>query len=365
MMINEHNYELYFMDYLDGNLNPDQESELFAFIALHPDKQEELEALKQMAIKADSEEFENKQSLKKTINDIPEINESNFDEFCIARLDGDLSIAGLKKYQEYIQKNKEKQQVEDAYKRTFLKPDAHVSFPAKSKLKKFDKKIFYRRLMYYSSSIAAVLLLAIALFKLVQVPENGNLQTNPIVQEPTSPEGGNTAMNSAQEQQLADKSHNVEQKQKAENMQNGGTQMASLEINPGAIEPESLVESNPDIDMEMLAAISPSFDKVSYSYNIKIGEHTRHVLTIREKASDYQTLPQLALSKLNQKIKIIPADSLVEKAIPDLAEAGLQRLYAVLEKEVQIEKSVDEDGRTRSFSVNTRYFGFYTTKTKN
>ena len=43
MLININNYEIYFMDYLDGNLNPDQESELMAFLSLHPDKKQELE----------------------------------------------------------------------------------------------------------------------------------------------------------------------------------------------------------------------------------------------------------------------------------------------------------------------------------
>lgn len=364
MMINEHNYELYFIDYLDGNINPDQESELLAFLALHPDKKDELEALKQMHVTAGSEIFENKNSLKKSINDIPEINESNFDEFCIARLEGDLSITSLKKYQEFISQDREKQKVEDLYKRTFLKPETHVTFPAKSKLKKFDKKAFYRRLMYYSTSVAAAVLLAVVLFKLDRIPEEDSLQINPIVEKSTAPEKQNTPLASEQKPQLAGNSENKDQKQKAGNTLNPGLKKTFDQLDPASTEKESTAETNPDLNLELLAAITPSFEKVSYTYNIKTGQHTRQVLNHREKASDYQTLPQLALSKLNEKIKIIPADSLVEKAIPDLAEAGLQKLYAVLEKEVQIEKTIGDDGRTRSFSVNTRYFGFYTTRTK-
>ena len=361
MSINKNNYEVYFIDYLDGKLNSDQVNELLAFVSLHPDKKEELESLKKMTIPLDSNMFAEKSALKKSINDVHEINESNFDEFCIARLEGDLSISKLNEYQHYLQNHSEKQRLERLYQLTFLKPDQEIRFPYKSKLKKFSTKIFYRRMRIYSSSVAAVALLVFGILQFfngsqkmetpveiskqetTQVPENqdGKQPNEDKIAETNGPKGKLSRLKPlyAQSKVLL-------------------TAESEKEIS------ESKNQKTSETDLQKMNAITPSFDQPVFSYNIKTGVHSKNQRSGKEKATDYQTLPQLAMTTINKKIGVISTDSIVEKTLPDLAETGLQKLYAVLEKEVQIEKSVNDDGHTRSFSLSTRYFGFYTTKTK-
>ncbi len=362
MAINKNNYELYFMDYMDGKLNDDQVTELLAFLSIHPDKKEELESLEKLTVSLDNKIFAGKSALKKSINDVYEINESNFDEFCIAKLEGDLTISKAKEYQHYIKNHSEKKGLERLYQMTILKPDQQVRYPYKSKLKKFSTRIFYRRMMIYSSSVAAAALLVFGILQFF----NGSLETETPVkisgQEPIQlPEYQKDIQQNTDE--ITETNNNEEEKSDSNPLR---TQQGEDLI--AASEKEITQDKNGRItepDLQKLAAITPSFNQLPTGYNIKTGEHSKKRQVVKEKTSDYLTLPQLAMTTINRKINIIPADSIMEKTIPNLAENGLQKLYAVLEKEVQIEKSVNDDGQTRSFSFSTKYFGFYTTKTKN
>ncbi|MBX7051065.1 MAG: hypothetical protein K1X54_03420 [Flavobacteriales bacterium] len=79
MNINRENYEVWLIDYLDGNLNDEAVAELHAFLLLNPDIAEEFNALKQLpeSFPLPSElNFHDKESLKKTEDAIsPTLNE--------------------------------------------------------------------------------------------------------------------------------------------------------------------------------------------------------------------------------------------------------------------------------------------------
>jgi len=361
MAINKNNYELYFMDYMDGKLNADQVTELLAFLSIHPDKKEELESLEKMTVSLDNKIFSGKSALKKSINDVDEINESNFDEFCIAKLEGDLTISKIKEYQHYIQNHTEKKGSERLYQMTFLKPDQQIQFPYKSKLKKFSTRIFYRRMMIYSSSVAAVGLLVFGILQFF----NGSRETD----KPIEISREETIQIPQYQDKIQPKKGEIEKTSGAKGRNSHSVLLHAQSEEEFITESEKELSDDKNLritepDLQKMAAISPSFPQTVSSYNIKTGEHSKKHHSVKEKASGYLTLPQLAMTTINRKIDVIPADSIMEKTIPDLAENGLQKLYAVLEKEVQIEKSVNDDGQTRSFSFSTRYFGFYTTKTK-
>jgi len=69
MKINRENYEVYFLDYLEGKLPPDLVDELLIFMDKNPDLKDEFEGLDTVALAPDEDiVFENKDSLKKKWN---------------------------------------------------------------------------------------------------------------------------------------------------------------------------------------------------------------------------------------------------------------------------------------------------------
>ncbi|MFZ6053441.1 hypothetical protein [Halocola ammonii] len=90
MKINRNNYEIFFLDYLEGKLNATEVAELLLFVDNHPDLQQELEMMRgEVPVIPGSDEvgFGGKLSLKKS-----EAGEmSRIDELFAKKLEGDLT----------------------------------------------------------------------------------------------------------------------------------------------------------------------------------------------------------------------------------------------------------------------------------
>lgn len=101
--INKHNYEVFFIDYFDGNLSPAQTEELYQFLNENPDLKEEFENFEEIPVNISDVVFPNKENLKKKSSEI--INESNYQEFCIAYNEGDLNEKEEKALLKYVDAN--------------------------------------------------------------------------------------------------------------------------------------------------------------------------------------------------------------------------------------------------------------------
>ncbi|MDA3823594.1 MAG: hypothetical protein PF450_13425, partial [Bacteroidales bacterium] len=66
MDINRNNYEVFFLDYAEGNLSADQEEILHRFLKFNPDLSAELETFSIHPLESNLEEFPNKNLLKKS-----------------------------------------------------------------------------------------------------------------------------------------------------------------------------------------------------------------------------------------------------------------------------------------------------------
>jgi len=99
------NYEIWLIDYLDGNLNPQQERELISLMEENPDIKEEFEELSQYIIKPVETSFKSKDFLKKSVADL---SESQFELLCVAASENDLSIRQRDEIQSIISGNPNK-----------------------------------------------------------------------------------------------------------------------------------------------------------------------------------------------------------------------------------------------------------------
>lgn len=149
MRINLNNYEAFFLDYKEGTLGAAQLWELFAFLELHPELKEELDAFEEVVLEEDLV-FENKESLKKT---------GHTDESLIAYTEGLLTPAERGNIEALASQNKQLQKELELYKLSRVRPDTSVKFPAKAKLKRGGLVILLRANPVYLRAAAAVLLL--------------------------------------------------------------------------------------------------------------------------------------------------------------------------------------------------------------
>jgi hypothetical protein len=103
MNINRNNYELYFVDYLDGNLSDREIRMLEDFLLINPDLRTELEGTEKIVLSPGMIVFNQKELLKKPDLTLP-VNEINFEDFCVAEAEGDLNDKQRSGLYNYIQK---------------------------------------------------------------------------------------------------------------------------------------------------------------------------------------------------------------------------------------------------------------------
>jgi hypothetical protein len=169
MIINRDNYQAYFLDFAEGRLSPEQSEMLHRFLKFNPDladEFDELQTFRAHGLTPEPLEFPAKELLKKRFpSESDAVTWGNFDIYCIAYLENDLSEKQRRLLEKFIEDHPEAESQFAAYKVTFLKQET-LLFPAKEQLKQRKKVIFDRRILIPFAAAAAV-----AVFIIFSVPE--------------------------------------------------------------------------------------------------------------------------------------------------------------------------------------------------
>ena len=155
MNINRHNYEEFFILYMDNELSLEDRREVEEFILQHPDLKEELDQLMQFKLDPAAIEFPGKEELWKgsTL-----IHSGNQTEWLMLYLDGELSPAEKNMVEAYTREDASVQQELDQLQKLKLLPE-QVSFSNKEILYRKEEK--QRRVVpIFFYRIAAALLFA-------------------------------------------------------------------------------------------------------------------------------------------------------------------------------------------------------------
>jgi hypothetical protein len=156
------NYEIWFTDWLDGNLGEEQVEEFKIFLKENPDLQEELIGLNVINLEPSDFVFSGKNNLKKS----PEsLSEAQFEHLCIANLENDLTPSQKAELNKIIDNNENRRRSFELIQKLKLKPSAG-SFKRKSSVKKLTagQKIFRLSVIGLSAAATIALLVAIYLF---------------------------------------------------------------------------------------------------------------------------------------------------------------------------------------------------------
>ncbi len=158
MSINRHNYEEYFILYMDNELSSDDRRMVEAFIAQHPDLKEELELLQQFKLEPDTAvTYTGKEELMKIDGSSP-VTLTNYDEWLSLYIDNELTAEQRGNVEKFLAENPAINIELSLYKRSKLQPETIV-FADKQSLYRKEEKV--RRITPVWWRVAAAVLIVI------------------------------------------------------------------------------------------------------------------------------------------------------------------------------------------------------------
>jgi hypothetical protein len=168
MQISKLNYEAFFLDYWEGNLNDIQKKLLTGFLEKYPELQNDFldfkDAFALELTPTTSPVFVGREKLKKPLLcSVENINEQNYEQWIVAHLESELTKKQERVYREFISLNSHLKSEVELYKRTFLQPDHRIVYHGKAALKK-KNIFFFRQPLPAIVSLAAAILLFVLLF---------------------------------------------------------------------------------------------------------------------------------------------------------------------------------------------------------
>lgn len=367
MNINRENYEAFFIDYLDGILSEAGIVELEAFLLENPDLREELEGMEKIFLAPTDESFSLKENLKQVDLSSP-VEEGNFEFYCIAESEGDLTPDQVAELEKFVAQNPSRQKERDLIHRLKITPDPSIKFSDKERIK---KSIFLisRPLIYRGIGVAAgIAIMLFVYFGFIQQNVNNSFSGGANI---ISENKDTTAVSTADQEKDIPEEKDENKKSiipvRKETIKRAaskitfkvGPPIASNEMNPTEIPEKSEVFDNyaiePEIDPGMLASqlvFTPvAADIINPS---KIG-----VNRVKKPADpqDYLAVNEFVKQKFTEMIFKQKEEELT---IWNLASAGVTKLSDVTGAKMSLEASADSEGKPKRLNFNSRVLSFST-----
>jgi len=164
MKIDRNNYEVFFIDYFEGNLNREEKEELQVFLSHNPDLKDEFDTFETIDTGQNTGEFKFKNDLKKQIGDLGPVNKDNIDEYSVAYLENDLTETEKTELLDAIKKNAGLEKIFNLYQQIKFEPDQNRYYDEKKQIKHFviERRTVIRAVGF--AAAAAVLLLGVFRF---------------------------------------------------------------------------------------------------------------------------------------------------------------------------------------------------------
>jgi len=152
MKITRDNYEPFFLDYLEGNLDESMIDQFLDFLEQNPDLKEELQLFDNIHLPEEQVAFSGKQHLYKSAQD----EKPAFEMKTIAYMEGDLNDEERESFETYLAAHPDLQKEYDLFGKTRLIADTSIHFPDKNKIyRKAGKTI----VLNWVARVAAVIVL--------------------------------------------------------------------------------------------------------------------------------------------------------------------------------------------------------------
>lgn len=130
MMITRDNYEPFFLDYLEGNLEENMIDQFLDFLEKNPDLKEELHLFENIHLPEEQVVYSGKEQLYKSVQD----EKSAFEIKSVAYMEGDLKDEERKSFEAYLANHPELKKEYNLFEKTRLVADTGIKYPDKQKL---------------------------------------------------------------------------------------------------------------------------------------------------------------------------------------------------------------------------------------
>ena len=160
MNITRHNYEEYFLLYVDNELSPVDRNAVEVFVQDNPDLRNELLMFQQSVLRADKRMlFDDKASLLKNSSTVSPINETNCEEYFILYGDDELSNEEKDQVEQFVYKNPQHQAGFELLQQVRFTADNSVAFPDKQSLyrREKDERVIVMRWWRVAAAAVAIL----------------------------------------------------------------------------------------------------------------------------------------------------------------------------------------------------------------
>ena len=191
MKISRHNYEEFFLLYVDNELSSEDRRMVEDFVQLHPDLNEELELLSQFKFTPDDDiVFDNKEELLKV--NLPAgqaggetpVSLNNYEESLLSYIDNELTEQQRIAVERLVNTNPAAKKELELLQQTKLQPETIV-FPNKESLYRKEEKVRSLPVRWWRAA-AAILILALGLTA-VLVMNNKSIDDVPVAKNPGTP----------------------------------------------------------------------------------------------------------------------------------------------------------------------------------
>ena len=349
MQIDRSNYEIWIIDWLDGNLNSYQAAQLNLFLDQNADLREEFNNLTNSKLLSPPITFQNKGNLKKSSSDITQI---QFEYLCAAYLENDLTISQKEEIDEIVKKSPARKKTFDQIQRTIIVPEK-TGYNHKNLLLKRTayKKVIW--LVVKSLSIAAAISLIIIVYTHIPPATSSrisksaqSLAADSVIQVPSSEIVKNKQSKDSKTEPSEKKNENRPAVfSKKDIVIHHGTTIARSadSIIQTSDNQEMSIEKvpvHPSVDLGKVMAGNTLMPSIPKSETSAAGDERNHAgrfisKTFREKILKIKT----------------PADTPLKGY--EIAEAGVTGLNKLLGWQMALEMKKDENGQAKSVTFSS------------
>ena len=325
--INRDNYQLFFVDYLDGQMDGDALQALSRFLIDNPDLKNELSLAGSIRLDPDPTEYPNKTDLYRKEEEKYGIASDDF--ICIARMEGDLSESESHAFDQKLEMKSDLKSRFQKFERAHLIIDETLRFDGKAKLLKRRRLI---PVWTYAVAAAAALLAVTWMVWPVDSDSSGDLIEESVMANRETTEY----------LRIDSKSQLVQQRIFSTFLHSSSLRMTLPDIHT-IIEPIRPIEPSNIPSPTIIAGLARGSVNMVDAYSMA-------------DASQYETIPEAALRLFREKI-LKQDPELVKIArftLWEVADRGLESMNDFAGTEMHLDRSYNDVGKLERVSFNSR-----------
>jgi hypothetical protein len=343
------NYEIWFIDYLDGNLDDQQVEALMSFLRDNPDLKEELESTFPAQITSPSVKFPGKKLLRKSASDI---DDNQFELLCIADLENDISEQQKAELKEIVAGSTSRAKIyEQIRSLKLIAPNAEFRY--KYRLRRLTVAQKAIRYSFAGLSAAAVIIIALLVF----IPHDIARQPDPSLAsgKTTLPEKADASEPKA----VLKSRQTMSQPVRPAVSENRRSAMPGLNVNQAPIARANEIATDSAANINIPEKVNISYIGFNQNVELSASYATTNLIAFNIPVIPEQEEPT---SRLNGFIARVFRDKLYKNETPasgnlkayEIADAGINGLNRLLGWNMSLLKNKDDKGEVKSVYFSSK-----------